>query len=86
MTHCNTLQLTCGNTLQLTTTHYNSLQHTATHCNTLQHRVFDEPPEGTRKLVVATNIAETSITVPGIKYVIDCGSVKQKVSYLVYSI
>ena len=30
-------------------------------------RVFDEAPAGTRKLVVATNIAETSITVPGIK-------------------
>jgi ATP-dependent RNA helicase DHX8/PRP22 len=42
-------------------------------------RVFDEPPAGTRKLVVATNIAETSITVPGIKFVIDCGAVKQKV-------
>ena len=42
-------------------------------------RVFDEPPTGTRKLVVATNIAETSITVPGIKFVIDCGAVKQKV-------
>ncbi len=41
-------------------------------------RVFDAPPEGCRKLVVATNIAETSITVPGIKYVIDCGAVKQK--------
>ncbi len=41
-------------------------------------RVFDPPPEGCRKLVVATNIAETSITVPGIKYVIDCGAVKQK--------
>ena len=35
-------------------------------------RVFDEPPDGTRKLVVATNIAETSITVPGIKFVVDC--------------
>ncbi|KAJ1490877.1 P-loop containing nucleoside triphosphate hydrolase protein, partial [Baffinella frigidus] len=42
-------------------------------------RVFDEPPDGTRKLVVATNIAETSITVPGIKFVIDCGAVKQKI-------
>ena len=41
--------------------------------------MFDEPPDGTRKLVVATNIAETSITVPGIKFVIDCGAVKQKI-------
>eukprot|EP01039_Chlorochromonas_danica_P002668 gene2668-2913_t len=32
-----------------------------------------------RKVVVATNIAETSITVPHVRYVIDCGYVKQKV-------
>ena len=31
-----------------------------------------------RKIVVATNIAETSVTVPGVRYVIDPGYVKQK--------
>ena len=35
-------------------------------------------PEGARLCVVATNVAETSLTIPGIKYVIDTGKVKQK--------
>ena len=35
-------------------------------------------PPGARKIVVATNIAETSVTVPGVRYVIDPGYVKQK--------
>ncbi|CAG8483771.1 2738_t:CDS:2 [Paraglomus brasilianum] len=43
-----------------------------------QRAIFDEPPEGTRKFVFATNIAQTSVTIPGIKYVIDSGFVKQK--------
>lgn len=34
--------------------------------------------EGERKIVVATNIAETSITIPDIRVVIDSGKVKQK--------
>ena len=34
-------------------------------------------PEGTRKCVLATNIAETSITIDGIFYVVDPGFVKQ---------
>ncbi|KFD60739.1 hypothetical protein M514_10096 [Trichuris suis] len=41
-----------------------------------QIKVFDSCPVGTRKVVVATNIAEASVTVPGIVYVIDCGFVK----------
>ncbi|KAH7326751.1 P-loop containing nucleoside triphosphate hydrolase protein [Stachybotrys elegans] len=32
----------------------------------------------TRKIVLATNIAETSVTVPGVRYVIDCGKAKVK--------
>ena len=41
-----------------------------------QMRAFDLPPPGTRKVVVATNIAETSVTVPGVATVIDSGIVK----------
>ncbi|KAK0383119.1 hypothetical protein NLU13_9032 [Sarocladium strictum] len=32
----------------------------------------------TRKIVLATNIAETSVTVPGVRYVVDCGKAKMK--------
>src|SRR5690606_33731588 len=39
-----------------------------------QHRVF-QPPRG-RRIVLATNVAETSLTVPGIKYVIDPGTAR----------
>lgn len=44
-----------------------------------QHEAF-QPIKGghTRKIVLATNIAETSVTVPGVRYVIDCGKSKVK--------
>jgi len=43
-----------------------------------QNRIFSPPPPGTRLCVVATNVAETSLTIPGIKYVVDTGKVKTK--------
>ncbi|NXU58755.1 DHX37 helicase, partial [Turnix velox] len=43
-----------------------------------QAKVFSAPPPGTRLCVVATNVAETSLTIPGIKYVVDCGKVKKR--------
>lgn len=45
----------------------------------LQKKIFDRPSAVRRKVVVATNIAETSLTVDGIRYVIDTGLVKMKV-------
>ncbi|CCJ29373.1 unnamed protein product [Pneumocystis jirovecii] len=45
----------------------------------LQSKIFEPTPEGARKVVLATNIAETSITIDGIVYVIDPGFVKENV-------
>ena len=43
-----------------------------------QRRVFAAVPEGTRLIVVATNVAETSLTIPNIRYVVDSGKHKQR--------
>ncbi|RSL67834.1 hypothetical protein CEP53_002833 [Fusarium sp. AF-6] len=41
-----------------------------------QMYIFDKTPEGTRKVVFSTNIAEASVTIDGIVYVVDSGFVK----------
>ncbi|KAL6911457.1 hypothetical protein ACP4OV_000262 [Aristida adscensionis] len=46
-----------------------------------QLQVFQDIPEGERLVVVATNVAETSLTIPGIKYVVDTGKEKVKNYY-----
>ena len=45
----------------------------------MQSKIFEPAPPGTRKCVIATNIAEASLTIDGIYYVIDPGFCKQKV-------
>ena len=45
----------------------------------MQTRIFDPAPPGARKVIIATNIAETSLTIDGIFYVVDPGFVKQNV-------
>jgi len=41
--------------------------------------IFRRPKSGFRKVIVSTNIAESSVTIPGIVYVVDCCFVKIKV-------
>ncbi|KAJ3608168.1 hypothetical protein NHX12_025218 [Muraenolepis orangiensis] len=43
----------------------------------MQTRIFDPAPLGSRKVIIATNIAETSLTIDGVYYVVDPGFVKQ---------
>jgi len=45
----------------------------------LQSKIFEPTPPNARKVVLATNIAETSLTIDGIVYVIDPGFVKENV-------
>ncbi|XP_013115687.2 probable ATP-dependent RNA helicase kurz [Stomoxys calcitrans] len=43
-----------------------------------QNRIFQPPPEGCRLCIVSTNVAETSLTIPNIKYVVDSGKQKTR--------
>lgn len=43
-----------------------------------QTDVFDEMPAGCRKIILSTNIAETSVTIPEVKYVVDTGKHREK--------
>ena len=47
--------------------------------NDKQLKIFQTPPEGHRLIVVATNVAETSLTIPGISYVVDAGRSKERI-------
>ena len=43
-----------------------------------QMAVFDAVPEGCRKIILSTNIAETSVTIPDVQYVVDTGKLREK--------
>jgi pre-mRNA-splicing factor ATP-dependent RNA helicase DHX16 len=52
----------------------------------MQTKIFEPPPPGGRKVILATNIAETSLTIDGIIYVIDPGFCKQVCAALLFII
>ena len=43
-----------------------------------QQVIFEPPPEGVRRIILATNIAETSITIPDVVYVVDTAKIKEQ--------
>lgn len=43
-----------------------------------QQKVFTPPSPGVRRVILSTNIAETSVTIPDVVYVVDTGKIKEK--------
>ena len=43
-----------------------------------QQAIFDPPPPGVRRIILSTNIAETSVTIPDVVYVIDTARIKEQ--------
>ena len=43
-----------------------------------QQIIFEPPPDGVRRIILATNIAETSVTIPDVVYVVDTARIKEK--------
>ncbi|EIN13744.1 P-loop containing nucleoside triphosphate hydrolase protein [Punctularia strigosozonata HHB-11173 SS5] len=43
-----------------------------------QQVIFEPPPAGIRRIILSTNIAETSITIPDVVYVVDTGKIKEQ--------
>ncbi|CAK7265253.1 putative ATP-dependent RNA helicase DHR1 [Sporothrix epigloea] len=46
--------------------------------NKEQQRIFQPAPDGARPVILATNVAETSLTIPGVRYVFDSGRAKAR--------
>lgn len=43
-----------------------------------QQAIFEPPPAGVRRIILSTNIAETSVTIPDVVYVVDTGKIKEQ--------
>lgn len=67
----------CINTISSSSSRFYALPLHASLAPAEQRKVFPKPPKGFRKVVVSTNVAETSITIPDIVAVIDTGRVKE---------